>query len=29
MLIIAISINANDNIIPLAWAIVPTKNKAW
>ncbi len=27
MLIVACSINANDNILPLAWALVPIENE--
>ena len=29
MLLIAITINANDNLLPLAWALVLTKNVEW
>jgi len=28
-LLIAVSINANDQTLPLAWALVPIKNKEW
>jgi hypothetical protein len=27
MLMIAVRINANDNILPLSWALVPTEDK--
>jgi hypothetical protein len=27
MLMVAVGIDANDNILPLAWAVVPTKNE--
>ena len=29
MLLIATTINANDNLLPLAWALVLTKNVEW
>ena len=29
MLIIAVGINTNDNILPLSWALVPTENEHW
>ena len=29
MLIIVVGINANDNILPLSWALVPTENEEW
>jgi hypothetical protein len=29
MLLIATSIDANDNALPLSWAIVPTENEEW
>jgi hypothetical protein len=29
MLMIAVGIDANNNAIPLAWALVPTESKEW
>ena len=29
MLLIVVRIDANDNILPLAWALVPTENTEW
>jgi transposase-like protein len=29
MLMIAVGIDANDNAIPLAWALVPTESEEW
>ena len=29
MLMIAVGIDANDNAIPLSWALVPTENEEW
>src|SRR5215212_7149039 len=29
MLMIAVGIDANDNVIPLSWALVPTENEEW
>lgn len=29
MLMIAVGIDANDNILPLSWALVPTENEEW
>jgi hypothetical protein len=29
MLLIAVGIDANSNILPLAWAVIPTENDEW
>ena len=29
MLLVAVGIDANDNALPLSWAIVPTENEKW
>ena len=29
MLMIAVGIDANDNVLPLSWALVPTENEEW
>jgi hypothetical protein len=29
MLLVATGIDANDNVLPLSWAIVPTENEKW
>ena len=29
MLLIAVGIDANDNVLPLSWALVPTENEEW
>jgi hypothetical protein len=29
MLMIVCGINANDNVLPLLWALVPIENKEW
>jgi hypothetical protein len=29
MLMIAVGIDANDNVLPLSWALVPTESEEW
>jgi hypothetical protein len=29
MLMLCVGIDANDNVLPLAWALVPTENQEW